>query len=117
MYLVELEVGFVFAAIVELEDQLAGLPGPRLVGLPHVGVLVGRGIVGEAALSGGLGLLYVVQGSIGIGGDRARAWVALGEDVEALIAAQLNFTGMALPALTVLNVGRSSTGLKKPPKS
>jgi hypothetical protein len=77
----ELEVGFVFATVIELEDQLAGLPAPRFLSLPHVNVLVARGIVGEAARSCSNGLLDVVQWAVRVGGYRSRLRVALREDV------------------------------------
>src|SRR5262245_4133126 len=47
--LFELEVRDVIRAIGQLDDQLAALPGPALVGLPDVGVSVGGRVVAQAA--------------------------------------------------------------------
>lgn len=47
--LLELEVREVEPAVCEQHVELPALPGPRLVGLPDVGVLVGNWVVAEAA--------------------------------------------------------------------
>ena len=43
--------------VIERDHELSARVGPRLIGLPHVGLGVGGGIVGEAARASRYGLL------------------------------------------------------------
>ncbi len=53
----EREVGQVRELVTERDHELSARVGPRLVSLPHVGLGVGDGIVGEAARASRYGLL------------------------------------------------------------
>jgi hypothetical protein len=62
---VEGEAGGVVGAVGELEGEDAAGVLPGFVGLPHIGVLVGRGVVGQAAVAGGHGLFDVIDRGAG----------------------------------------------------
>src|SRR5262249_36892642 len=59
--LLELEVRHLRRAVVELYQQLAAGAFPRLVGLPDVGVGVGRRVVAQPAVAGGDGFFDVTR--------------------------------------------------------
>ena len=50
-FLPELEVRLVEAAIIQLQDQLTTRAFPRLICFPDINVLVGHGVVAQAAVA------------------------------------------------------------------
>ena len=91
-FLLELEERFTRRAVIELQDQLATRPFPRLVGLPDVVVAIRRRVVAQATCACGDGFLDVI-GRASRAGDLRRLRIARHEDVQPLIAAQGELDG------------------------
>ena len=68
-------------AVVQQDLELATTAGPGFVCLPNVVVLVGGGIIIEAALTGGDGRFYVIWYLAGAAGDGVAPGVAGGEGI------------------------------------
>ncbi|TEU13210.1 MAG: hypothetical protein E3J21_19160 [Anaerolineales bacterium] len=86
-------------AVIQLHGQLAAGANPSFVCLPYVDVLIGRGVVGQAARSSRRGLLDEVRRGRCITGDRLRYREARVKDVQALVAVQAELDGDSPPRL------------------
>ncbi len=74
------------AAIIEGEEDLLAGSGPALLGLPDVAVLASQRVVAEAAPDRRHRLLDVIDGRGGAAGNTLGARLALGQDVESIVA-------------------------------
>src|SRR5690349_10460291 len=84
----ELEVRAVHRAVLQLYDQRAAAVRPARVRLPDVRVLIGAGVVAQAAVARRERRLDAVSGRIGITRDLLRLREAGCEDVEPLVAVE-----------------------------
>lgn len=97
--------------VLDRDNQLPTGPASALVGFPDIGVLAGRGIVGEAVLTD--------RDCEGVVGENSEASHAISRDSIVRFSPKsppkLNCTGMALPALAELRTLPLSIGGKNPP--
>ena len=87
----------------QLDDQLAARLGPRLLGLPDVGVRVRGGVVREAALTRAHRLQDVVLAGAAHVRDRPGARVPRGEDAEPPVAAEAELHRDGVPRLHLVH--------------
>ena len=86
--LLELEQRRILTAVIKLDDQLTAGPFPTLVGLPFVVVLIAAGSITKAAVARSLGLFEFPDWDVGVTGYFLRSRVAIGKDIQTLIAIQ-----------------------------
>jgi hypothetical protein len=93
----ELEVSQVRRAVDQLHAELAAGPGPSLIRLPDVVVLVVARVVGEAASSSRHGLLNHIYRIARVAGDLLRSGGARRKDIQTLVAreAELHWDGLS----------------------
>src|SRR5436190_308556 len=111
--LLELEGRHVMRPVEERDGEPATSP-PALIGLPDVGAAARRGVVRQGRRTGRGRLLQVVQRIAAAAHDRLRRRRPGRENRQALISAEADLTGIALPALATFTVGGLSTGPKNP---
>ena len=104
--LLELEQRRILTAVIKLDDQLTAGPFPTLVGLPFVVVLIAAGSITEAAVARSLGLFELSDWDAGVTGYFLRSRVAIGKNIQTLIAIQAELDRDGLTGLDLVDPRR-----------
>ena len=101
--LLELEQRRILTAVIKLDDQLAAGPFPTLVGLPFVVVLIAAGSITKAAVARSLGLFEPPDRDARVTGYFLRSRIAIGKDIQTLIAIQTELDRDGLTGLDLVD--------------